>query len=98
METLDSNRLKKQKVLIVLCCLVYGFAYASRYSYSANIGPIIDYYSTTREAAGSVSTFFFISYGLGQLLNAFFCKYYPKRYVISGALWVSSVINFSLFF
>ena len=98
METLDARRLKKQKTLIALCCLVYGFAYASRYSYSANIGPMIDYYSITREAAGSVSTFFFISYGLGQLLNAFFCKYYPKRYVISGALWVSSLINFSLFF
>ena len=98
MKTLDAGRLKKQKILIILCCLVYGFAYAGRYSYSANIGPIIDFYNTSREAAGSVSTFFFISYGVGQLLNAFFCKYYPKRYVISGALWISALINLFLFF
>ena len=98
MELLNAGRLKKQKILIILCCLVYGFAYAGRYSYSANIDPLKLYYGITNEAAGSVSTFFFISYGVGQLLNALFCKYYPKRYVITGALWVSAVINLSLFF
>ena len=98
METLDLGRLKKQKLLIILCCLVYGFAYAGRYSYSANIDPLKLYYGISNEAAGSVSTFFFISYGLGQLLNALFCKYYPKRYVVAGALGISAVINLSLFF
>lgn len=98
METIQCSRLKKQKILILLCCLVYGFAYAGRYSYSANIGSIIDFYGVTRAEAGVVSTFFFFAYGIGQLLNAFLCKFYPKRYVVSGALWVSSVINLILFF
>jgi hypothetical protein len=46
--------MKKQKLLILLCCLVYSFAYAGRYSYSANIGSIIDFYGITRAEAGAV--------------------------------------------
>ena len=98
METVSSARLKKQKILIILCCLVYGFAYAGRYSYSANIGSVIDFYGVTRADAGVVSTFFFFAYGVGQLLNAFLCKFYPKRYVVSGALLISAIINLALFF
>ena len=86
MKLLNLDSVKKQKLLILLCCLVYSFAYAGRYSYSANIGSIIDFYGITRAEAGVVSTFFFFSYGVGQLLNAFLCKFYPKRYVISGAV------------
>ena len=98
MKLLNLDSMKKQKLLILLCCLVYSFAYAGRYSYSANIGSIIDFYGITRAEAGVVSTFFFFSYGVGQLLNAFLCKFYPKRYVISGALWISAGINLILFF
>ena len=98
MKLLNLDSVKKQKLLILLCCLVYSFAYAGRYSYSANIGSIIDFYGITRAEAGVVSTFFFFSYGVGQLLNAFLCKFYPKRYVISGALWISAGINLILFF
>ena len=98
MKQFRMDRLKKQKFLIILCCLVYGFAYAGRYSYNANIGSIIDFYGITRADAGVVSTFFFFAYGVGQLLNAFFCKFYPKRYVVSGALWISAMINLVLFF
>ena len=78
MKLLNLDSMKKQKLLILLCCLVYSFAYAGRYSYSANIGSIIDFYGITRAEAGVVSTFFFFSYGVGQLLNAFLCKFYPK--------------------
>lgn len=93
----DAGRIKKQKLLILLCFLVYSFAYAGRYSYSANIAPIIDHYGVNKDVAGLVNTFFFISYGVGQLLNAFLCKLYPKRYVISGALLISATINLLLF-
>ena len=94
----DASRIRKQKLLILLCFLVYSFAYTGRYSYSANLAPIIDHYGVNRETAGLVNTFFFISYGVGQLLNAFLCKIYPKRYVITGALWISALINLFLFF
>ena len=92
------NDIQKQKRLILLCCLVYSFAYVGRYSYNANIGSLIAFYGVSRADAGMVSTFFFFSYGAGQLLNALFCKFYPKKYVIAGALIGSSLINLILFF
>ena len=98
MKIMNFDHIKKQKYLILLCCLVYSFAYAGRYSYSANIGSIIDFYGITRADAGVVSTFFFFSYGAGQLINAFLCKFYPKRYVISGALLLSAILNMCVFF
>ena len=58
--------IKKQKLLIVLCCLVYSFAYVGRYGYNANISSIIAWYGITRADAGAVSTFFFFSYGAAR--------------------------------
>ena len=85
-------------LFIVLCCLVYSFAYAGRYSYHANIAPVMNHYGVTHAEAGLVGTFFFFAYGGGQLLNAFLCKFYNKRIVISAALFVSAVINLILLF
>ena len=95
---LQLNSIKRQKFLIFLCCLVYSFAYVGRYSYNTNISSIILWYGITRADAGAVSTFFFFSYGAGQLINAIFCKFYSKRYVIAGSLVVSAIINLILLF
>ena len=77
MEPEQTNRRKKQWLLILLCCLAYSFAYAGRYSYNANIAPIMEFYGVTRAEAGLVSTFFFFAYGVGQLVNAVLCKLPP---------------------
>ena len=98
MKVINFDYIKKQKTLILLCCLVYSFAYVGRYSYNANIGSIITYYGITRADAGAVSTFFFFSYGAGQLINAILCKFYSKRHVIAGSLVVSAIINLILLF
>ena len=89
---------KKQWLLILLCCLAYSFAYAGRYSYNANIAPIMEFYGVSRAEAGLVSTFFFFAYGAGQFFHAVFCKFYPKRLVIPGVLILSAAINLILFF
>ncbi|MBQ3013794.1 MAG: MFS transporter, partial [Clostridia bacterium] len=94
---MNFDYIKKQKLLILLCCMVYSLAYVGRYSYNANIGSIITYYGVTRADAGVVSTYFFFSYGVGQLVNAILCKRYPKRHVVAGALIASSAINAVLF-
>ena len=94
----EKSRLKKQGILILLCCLAYSFAYVGRYSYNANITPILDYYGITRADAGLVSTFFFFAYGAGQFVHAIFCKFYSKRIVIPGVLILSVVLNLILFF
>ena len=89
---------KKQWLLIFLCCLAYSFAYASRYSYNANIAPMMDFYGVTRADAGMVSTFFFFAYGVFQLLHAIFCKFYNKKVMVGAALLISAAVNLVLFF
>ena len=89
---------QKQMLLIVLCCLVYSFAYASSYSYNANIAPIMDFYGVSRAEAGLVSTFFFFAYGVFQLLHAIFCKFYNQKVMVGAALLISAAVNLVLFF
>ncbi|MBE6529430.1 MAG: MFS transporter [Ruminococcaceae bacterium] len=98
MEEIRRSNTKKQIILIILCCLAYGFAYVGRYSYNSNISNIINDFGVSQASTGLIGTFFFFSYGVGQILNAFFCKYYPKRFVIAGALLISSIINCIMFF
>lgn len=84
-------------ILIIIGCLVYSFAYTGRYSYNANISPIMAFYSVTRAEASLAGTCFFFAYGVGQLNHAIFCKYYPRKYVIPAVLGVSAVLNLIVF-
>lgn len=88
---------KKQNRLIFLCWLIYACAYIGRYSYNSNITHIMEYYGTTRAQAGLVTSCFFFAYGIGQILNGFFCKYYSKKYVLSAALLISAATNVAVF-
>lgn len=88
---------RKQQILIVIACLVYSFAYTGRYSYNANIAPIMAFYNVTRAEAGLTGTFFFFAYGAGQLIHAIFCRFYPRKYIIPGVLGVSAILNISVF-
>ncbi len=51
---------------------------------------------TTKEAAGTVSSFFFFAYGAGQLVNGLLSKKYNTKYSVTIALVASCVINFSM--
>lgn len=88
---------RKQQILIVIACLVYSFAYTGRYSYNANIAPIMTFYNVTRAEAGLTGTFFFFAYGAGQLIHAIFCRFYPRKYIIPGVLGVSAILNIAVF-
>ena len=90
--------MKKQKLFILLCCLLYAFAWLGKYHYNANIIPIMEYYNVTRASAGLIGTIFFASYGVFQMIHACFCRFYPKREIIFGSLLASSVIDLILFF
>lgn len=89
---------KKQQLLICICCMVYGFAYAGRYGYNANIAPIMAFYGVTRAEAGLVSTCFFFAYGAMQLVQGILCRFYPKKYVVPAALFLSAILNLAVFF
>ena len=88
---------RSQYLPMVLCWLVYTAAYLGRYSYAANISVVIDAFGVTRADAGLVSTFFFFAYGIGQVVNGIFAKYYPRRVIIPLALFVSTAVNAAVF-
>ena len=59
---------------------------------------ILSQLGTTKEAAGTVSSFFFFAYGAGQLVNGLLSKRYNTKYSVAIALVASCIINFSMTF
>ncbi len=84
---------KQVRNIIVISALVYIAAYIGRLSYTASLVGILEVTGASKSAAGLVSTYFYMTYGCGQLLNAFLCKYYKPRPVIAGVLAVSLAAN-----
>ena len=84
--------------LIIVSVLAYYIAYLGRYTYSSNINLIMDFYLISKSSAGSISSYFFIAYGVGQVVHGILCKKYNPRYSIAIALIVSALMNLSLGF
>lgn len=89
---------KKSDFLIFLCWAAYTFAYVARLNYNASMVEILSQLGTTKEAAGTVSSFFFFAYGAGQLVNGILCKKYNTKYSVAIALTASCIINFGMTF
>ena len=89
---------KKSNFLIFLCWAAYTFAYVARLNYNASMVEILSQLDTTKEAAGSVSSFFFFAYGAGQLVNGLLSKKYNTKYSVTVALASSCVINLAMTF
>ena len=83
-------------LLIFMGWLIYSMSYLGKLNYSANITQIIDHYGITKSEAGLVPTFFFFSYGVGQVVNGLLCKKYNIKWMIFGSLIISGVICFLL--
>jgi len=90
---METKSNKTQNIIIILCWMVYTFAYFGRYSYNSNITPIMADYSIGKADAGLVSTFFFFAYGIGQVVNGFMCRRYNKKYLFPFVLTLSAVLN-----
>ena len=89
---------KKSNLLIFLCCAAYTAAYVARLNYNASMVEILSQLGTTKEAAGTVSSFFFFAYGAGQLINGLLSKRYNTKYSVTIALVASCLIYFSMTF
>lgn len=89
---------KKSNFLIFLCWAAYTFAYVARLNYNASMVEILSQLGTTKEAAGTVSSFFFFAYGAGQLVNGLLSKKYNTKYSVTVALSCSSIINLAITF
>ena len=86
-----------QNLIIILCWFVYSSAYFGRYSFSSGINSIIGNYGVSKAETGLVMTFFFVAYGIGQVVNGFLCKRYSERYTFPVGLGGSAVINIVIF-
>ncbi len=89
---------KKSNFLIFLCWAAYTAAYVARLDYNASMVEILSQMGTTKEAAGTVSSFFFFAYGAGQLINGLLSKKYNTRYSVTLALAASCIINLAMTF
>lgn len=96
MSKTQNREINKSSLLLALLCFsVYYLAYLGRYSYSSNINRVMHYFSISKSEAGSVATCFFISYGIGQVVNGLLCKKYNGRIAIFIALVFSGLTNFT---
>lgn len=89
---------KKSNFLIFLCWAAYTSAYVARLNYNASMVEILSQLGTTKEAAGTVSSFFFFAYGAGQLVNGLLSKRYNTKISVTIALAASCFINFGMTF
>ena len=92
---------RKQTSLIILCWAVYTLAYLGRYSYTANIVPIQEYFSISDENLPLLSlptTFFFFAYGAGQIINGLLCSRYNMKIMLPTVLFLSAAVNISVYF
>lgn len=89
---------KKSNFLIFLCWAAYTSAYVARLNYNASMVEILSQLNITKQAAGTVSSFFFFAYGAGQLINGLLSKRYNTKYSVAIALLASCIINFSMTF
>ena len=89
---------RRQDLVIFLCWLAYTCVYFGRYSYHANINAVMAENGVTHAAAGLVSTFFFISYGVGQVVHGLLSARYPKRLLFPLVLGFSAALNLAVYF
>lgn len=93
---INSLNNKKSNFLIFLCWAAYTVAYIGRLNYNASMVEILSQMGTTKEAAGTVSSFFFFAYGAGQLINGLLSKKYNTKYSVTVALAASCIINLAM--
>lgn len=81
-----------------MCWLIYVVSYLGRYSYNSNVVPMAEFFGKSNTEIGWAMTLFFFAYGAGQIINGLLCKFYNVRYILSGSLIISAILNASIFF
>ena len=94
----DAREKRCVRLLIFLCWAVYTAAYVGRLNYSASINSVINELQTNKSRAGVVLSFFFFSYGMGQLINGLLCHKYNSKRIIFVSLCIAAVLNFTMGF
>ena len=84
---------KHDNRVILLCWAAYTVAYIGRLNLNAYIEPMRDQLGFSKTELGLVSSFFFISYGVGQLVHGILSRKYNTRYSVAVALSGSAAMN-----
>jgi OPA family glycerol-3-phosphate transporter-like MFS transporter len=90
------NSDKTDKLVIFLCWAAYTAAYIGRLNFNAYIEPIREQLGATKTELGIVSSFFFFSYGFGQLVHGVMSRKYNTRYSVAVALSGSAAVNVAM--
>lgn len=84
---------KKIKLLFYICWLAYFSTYIGRLNFSASINEIIYAQGYSKTQMGTVVTMFFISYGIGQLINGFLGDRIPSKKMVFIGLFSTATLN-----
>ena len=82
--------------LLILCWMAYTCSVIGKVNYSANIIQVESFFNVSHAEAGLVGTFYFFSYGTGQILNGFLCKKYNLKYVVFVGLLGAGLCNLAV--
>lgn len=82
--------------LFLLCWAAYAAAYVGRYNYSAVMGAMTAEGVLTLQAAGAVSTGYFLCYAAGQVLSGFACQWVSPYRMIFAGLALSGLCNLGM--
>ena len=90
---MDKKAKQSSALVIFLCWAAYTVAYLGRLNFNAYIEPIREQIGASKTEMGLVSSFFFFSYGAGQLIHGILSRKYNTRYSIAVALIGSALVN-----
>lgn len=88
--------LRQGAALFLLCWAVYAAAYVGRYNYSAVMGAMTAEGVLSLQAAGAVSTGYFLCYAAGQVLSGFACQRLSPYGMIGAGLALSGLCNLGM--
>lgn len=85
----------KKMVLLLfwLCWIVYFCTYLGRLNYSSAMPQMINAGFITRSQAGLISTLYFTSYAIGQLINGILGDKMSSKWMIFGGVFFSGIAN-----
>lgn len=88
----------REKRLFLLCWTAYFATYICRLNFSAVMPELSALALFSKSQMASVSSCFFITYGVGQFINGFLGDRIAPRQMVFGGLLVSSLCNLLLYF
>lgn len=90
----DKRKNLKQAVLLgSLCTVTYFVVYVSRNILSAVTPQLLECGKSNRENIGAMSSLFFLTYAVGQLINGILGDKIRARYMVSGGLLLAGISN-----